>query len=159
MNRQDAPDADGHDAPNAHQSANCPGSELVHNDVAQSSDNGIGNISVREASAPTAEPRRSLTTAEPSMQMHNTATETQVEPLSPERVSMRDMALNTPAVPEFRQRNWFEEKLITVFGLFALASPLLLWISWTQVMFEIVLALSIVSIAVCYGVVHFSKGD
>jgi hypothetical protein len=75
------------------------------------------------------------------------------------RGSMRDIATEKPAVPEFRQRGWFAELLISVFGLIALATPLLLWISWTQEQFEIVFGLGVFSIAVCYCVVHFSKAD
>lgn len=151
MNRKDAPDT--------HQLANCPGSEIARSDVAHSLDNITDDILVGDGSAPTVEPRGSSTTSKPSMQTIRAATEAQVVQSSSERMSMRDMALNKLAVPEFRQRNGFEETLIAVFGLFALVSPLLLWVSWTQAMFEIVFALSVVSIAVCYGVVHFSKGD
>jgi hypothetical protein len=72
---------------------------------------------------------------------------------------MLDAAGDTPAVPLFRERGPLAEFIIAVCGLTALATPLILWVSWTQEIFMTALVVGLVCIAVCWAVVTFADGD
>lgn len=72
---------------------------------------------------------------------------------------MLDAATDRPAVPLFRERGWLAELVIAVCGLTALATPLILWVSWSKEIFIPALAVGLTCIAICWLVVTFADGD
>ena len=72
---------------------------------------------------------------------------------------MLDIATERPVVPAFKERSLRSEIIIGVFGLIALASPLALWIAWTQEMLLIVSGAGLVSTLICWLTVRFSDAD
>ena len=76
-----------------------------------------------------------------------------------EQDGMLDVATDRPVVPAFRERSLRSEIIISVFGLIALASPLALWIAWSQEILLVALGAGLISTLICWLTVHFSDAD
>ena len=72
---------------------------------------------------------------------------------------MLDIATERPVVPAFRERSARAEMVIVIFGLIALASPLALWIAWTQELLLLTSGAGLISTLLCWLTVRFSSGD
>ena len=77
------------------------------------------------------------------------------EPL--EQESMWDPAKDDPPFRAPPRRSRLASTTLEVCGVIAMASPLALWVAWTQTMLLSILALALVCIAVCWLIVHFGR--
>jgi hypothetical protein len=72
-----------------------------------------------------------------------------------EREIVWDVGNDDPPVVLPLKRHPVANAVLTVCGLIAMASPLALWISWTEEILINVFVLALVCIAVCWGIVAF----
>lgn len=72
---------------------------------------------------------------------------------------MLDIATERPVVPAFKERSRRSEIIIGVFGVIALASPLALWIAWTQELLLLASGAGLLSTLICWLTVRFSDAD
>ena len=72
---------------------------------------------------------------------------------------MLDIATERPMVPAFKERSQRAELVIGIFGLIALASPLAIWVAWTQELLILASGAGLVSTLICWLAVRFSRGD
>ena len=72
-----------------------------------------------------------------------------------EREVVWDPADDEPPIELPPKRHPLANVVLTICGLIAMASPLALWISWTQEILMSVFSIAIACILVCVAIVHF----